>query len=232
MKSMDADRTSPGYELKDGLARLCLSSARRDPQLKLAWTNSVCILFLIIGIAGAKRGLIAIKPVPSIVDVVPVVVEPLTLPPQEAREQKQNPDEEKNDVPRVAVALPQAPNINFAVPTIGSLVVPANLASAPPLEPLRTAAQINAVSSTGTGGDRPQPAYPKIALEEGEQGTVRLMLSGDAAGNVISVDIKESSGFPVLDRSSVEFIKRHWRLPAGAGNQVFETEITYKLQLN
>ncbi|HSY20000.1 MAG TPA: TonB family protein [Candidatus Acidoferrales bacterium] len=229
---MDANRTSPGYELKGELARLCLSAARRDPQLKLAWTNSVCIFFLVIGIIGAKRGLIAIKPVPPIAEVIPVVVEPLTLPPQEATEQKQNPDEDKNDTPRVAVAMPQAPNISFAVPTIGSLVVPANLASAPPLEPLRTAAQINAVSSTGTGGDRPQPSYPKIALEEGEQGTVRLMLSGDAAGNVLSVDVKESSGFPVLDRGSVEFIKRHWRLPAGAGSQVFETEITYKLQLN
>ena len=229
---MDANRTSPGYELKGELARLCLSSARRDPQLKLAWTNSVCILFLTIGIIGAKRGLIAIKPVPPIQEIIPVVVEPLTLPPQEATGQKQNPYEDKNDPPRVAVALPQAPNINFAVPTIGSLVVPANLASAPPLEPLRTAAQINAVSSTGAGGDRPQPSYPKIALEEGEQGTVRLTIGGDAAGNVISVDIKESSGFPVLDRSSVEFIKRHWRLPAGAGSQLFETQITYKLQLN
>jgi TonB family protein len=231
MNDMDANRTSPGYELKDGLARLSLSSARHDPQLKLAWTNSVCILFLIIGIAGAKRGLIAIKPVPPIQEVIPVVVEPLTLPPQ-AVAQPKPPEEEKNDEPRVAVALPQAPNINFAVPTIGSLVVPAGLASAPPLEPLRTAAQINAVSSTGAGGDRPQPVYPKIALEEGEQGAVRLTISGDAAGNVISVDVKESSGFPVLDHSSVEFIKRHWRLPAGAGSQIFETQIIYQLQLN
>jgi protein TonB len=232
MKIMDANRTSPRYELKDGLARLSLSSTRHDSQLKLAWTNSVCILFLLIGIAGARRGLIAIKPVPPIQEVIPVVVvEPLTLPPQ-AVAQPKPPEEEKNDEPRGAVALPQAPNINFAVPTIGSLVVPAGLASAPPLEPLRTAAQINAVSSTGTGGDRPQPAYPKIALEDGEQGTVRLMIGGDAAGNVVSVDIKESSGFPVLDRSSVEFIKRHWRLPAGTGSQIFETRIIYQLQLN
>jgi TonB family protein len=229
---MNTDPITPAYKLKDELARLCLPAASRDPQLKLAWVNSVCLLFFIIGVVGAKRGLIAIKPVPPIEEIIPVVVEPLILPPQETTEQKPSPDQDKNDAPPVAVAIPQAPNISFSVPTIGSLVVPANLASAPPLEPLRTAAQISSISSTGTGGDRPQPAYPKIALEEGEQGTVTLTLSGDPAGNVVSVDVKESSGFPVLDRSSIEFIKRHWRLPTGAGSQLFETQIIYKLQLN
>ena len=57
-------------------------------------------------------------------------------------------------------------------------------------------------------------------------------IGGDAAGNVVSVDVKQSSGFPVLDRSAVEFIKRHWRLPVGVGSQIFETQIIYKLQLN
>ena len=232
MKNTDANRVSPGYELKDDLARLCLPAAHRDPQLKLAWVNSVCILFLVIGIIGAKRGRIEIKVVPPIQEVVPVIVEPLSLPPQEPKPPKAAPREENPDTPRVAVAMPQSPNINFAVPTIGTLVVPANLASAPPREPLRTAATISALSITGTGGDRPQPPYPKIALEDGEQGTVRLTLAGDAAGNIITVDVKESSGFPVLDHSSVAYIKRHWRLPAGAANQLFETQITYQLQLN
>jgi len=232
MKNTDANRMSPGYELKDGLARLCLPAAQRDPQLKLAWVNSVCILFLAIGLIGAKRGRIEIKDMPPLQEVVPVFVEPLTLPPQETTQPKEAPREESPETPRVAVAIPQAPNINFAVPTIGALVVPANLASAPPLEPLRTAATISALSITGTGGDRPQPPYPKIALEDGEQGTVRLTLAGDAAGNIITVDVKESSGFPVLDHSSVAYIKRHWRLPAGAANQLFETQITYQLQLN
>ena len=48
------------------------------------------------------------------------------------------------------------------------------------------------------------------------------MLGGDAAGNVVSVDVKESSGFPALDRSSVEFIKRHWRLLTGAAASLFK----------
>jgi TonB family protein len=229
MKNTDANRTS--YELKDELARYCLPAAGRDANLKLAWVNSICVLFLLIGIFGARRGMISIKPVPPLQEIIPVVVEPMVLPPSQTVEKKPV-DEEKNDTPQVVVAIPQAPNINFSVPTIGTLVAPANLASAPPLEPMRVSAQINSVGSTGAGGDRPQPAYPKIALEEAEQGVVTLMLGGDAVGNVISVDVKESSGFPILDRSAVDFIKRHWHLPVGNGNQLFETKITYKLQLN
>ena len=231
MNNMDANRTTPAYELKDELARLCLPSAGRDANLKLAWVNSVCILFLLIGLVGARRGVIAIKPAPPIEEIVPVILAPVNLPPQETTEQKPA-DEEKSDTPRVAVVIPQSPSITFSVPTIGSLVVPASLASAPPLEPLRTATVINTVSSTGAGGERPQPPYPKIALQEGQQGTIHLILGGDAAGNVVSVDMKEASGFQLLDRSTVEFIKNHWHLPTGSGSQLFQTRITYKIQLN
>jgi TonB family protein len=229
MKDMDANRISPGYVLKDGLARLCLPSANRDANQKLAWVNSVCILFLLIGIFGARRGLIEIKPAPPLEEIIPVIVEPITLPPQETTEKKEITGV-KNDAPQVAVAIPSSPNISFSVPTIGSLIVPANLASAPPLEPMRTAVQIGSLNNTGSGGDRPAPSYPIIARETGEQGTVVVLLGGDAAGNVVSVDVEESSGFPILDRATVDFIRRHWRLPAGMDTRLFQTSITYRLQ--
>ena len=218
-----------GYELKDELARLCLPSASRDANLKLAWVNSVCILFLVIGLAGARRGLIAIKPVPPIRVEVPVVVQPTVLPPQAVAPKPEQ--AQPINQPRVLVALPNAPNINFGVPTVGTLVVPAALASAPP-PPQEVPVRVSSLNNTGAGGERPEPPYPPIARETGEQGTVKLLLGSDAAGNVVSVEVKESSGFPVLDRATVEFIKRHWRLPAGEGNRLFETSITYLLQLN
>jgi protein TonB len=223
---MDANRTAPAYELKDELARLCLPAANRDANLKLAWVNSICLLFLCIGILGARRGVIAIKPVPPIREEIPIVIQPTVLPPQ-AIAQKPEQAEQINQ-PRVLVALPNAPNVNFGVPTAGTLVVPAALASAPQIAPMR----IGSLNNTGAGGDRPEPPYPPIARETGEQGTVKLLLGCDAAGNVVSVDVKESSGFPVLDRATVDFIKKHWRLPAGDGNRLFETSITYLLQLN
>jgi protein TonB len=224
---MDTNRTSPSYELKDELARLCLSTARREPERKLAWVNSVCLLFLLIGILGARQGVIAIRPVPPIRQEVPVVVQPAVLPPQPVAPKPEQP--QLNNQPRVLVVLPNAPNVSFGIPTAGTLVT--DVALAAPL-PQAASARISSLSNTGTGGERPEPPYPPIALQTGEQGTVVLVLSGDDAGHVDSVDVRTSSGFPVLDRATVDFIKRHWRLPTDTGTRLFQTSITYKLQLN
>ena len=229
MNVLDANQTTPRYELKDELARLCLPSASRDVGLKLAWVNSICLLFLLIGIAGARRGLIFIKPVPPIRTEVPVVVLPTVLPPQAVAPKAEQ--VQPSPQPQVLVVLPTTPNINFGVPTVGTLVAPAALFAAAPVQvaPLHT---ISPLSSTGAGGERPEPPYPKIALEAGQQGTVVLSLTGDDVGNVVSVDVKTSSGFPILDRATVDFVKRHWRLPTEGSTRLFETSISYKLLLN
>jgi protein TonB len=224
---MNANRTS--YELKSELARYGLSAANQDANLKLAWVNSICILFLLIGILGARRGVISIKTVPPIREVVPVIVIPVTPPPMAVHEKKEQTRQESQQ-PRVVVALPNSPNVNFSVSTIGTIVAPGTLASAPPLNPMQAPPTIASVGNTGTGGDRPQPPYPQLAMQSGEQGTIVLRLKTDAAGNVTSVDVKESSGFPFLDQATVEFIKNHWHLPTNAGTQLFQTSITYKLQ--
>jgi protein TonB len=233
MNNMDANRMQ-SFELKDELARLCLPGASRDPNRKLAWINSICILFLIIGIIGATPARVPIRSAPPMEEIAPVILEP--APPQTVTA---NENENQNDQPppqaqNVVVVVPNAPNINFSVPTIGNLVAPSAMATAPPLNPLQPVAPVNQlsrISNTGSSGSRPQPPYPKIALDQGEQGTVLLQLSADAAGNVTSVEIKRSSGFPILDRATADFIKRHWQLPSGAStNQLFETSITYQLQ--
>ena len=224
---MNANRTS--YELKSELSRYGLSAASQDANPKLAWVNSICILFLLIGIVGARRGVISIKTVPPIREVVPVIVIPVTPPPTVVHEKKEHPRQESQQ-PRIVVALPNTPNVNFSVPTIGTIVAPGTLASAPPLNPMQAPPTIASVGNTGTGGDRPQPPYPQLAMQSGEQGTIVLRLRTDAAGNVTSVNVKESSGFPFLDQATVEFIKNHWHLPTNAGTQLFQTSIIYKLQ--
>jgi protein TonB len=226
---MDANRTSSAYELKSELARYSLTRENRDGNFKLAWVNSVCLLFLLIGIIGARRGVISIRNLPPIREVVPVVVVPVTLPPQKTAPQKKE-QVQPSQQPRVFVALPNTPNVNFSVPTIGTIVTSGVLASAPPLNPLQVQPQITSVGNTGSGGERPEPPYPPLAMQNGEQGTIVLWLSADAAGNVASIDVKQSSGFPYLDQATVEFVKNHWHLPTGAGTQLFQTSITYKLQ--
>jgi TonB family protein len=227
---MDANRTS--YGLKSELARYCLPSESPDANLKLAWVNSICILFLIIGIFGARRGIISIRNVPAIREVVPVVVIPQTLPPQKTVPQKKEVPRQQNQPARIFVALPNAPNVRFSVPTIGIPIASATMASAPPLNPSQAPAQIVSLGDTGAGGERPVPPYPQLAMQTGEQGTIVLLLESDASGSVASIDVKQSSGFPYLDHTTVEFIKTHWHLPTDVATRLFQTSITFKLQIN
>ena len=235
MKTMDASRTSSGYELRDELARFCLPQASRDPNRKLAWMNSICILFLIVGIFGAATARISIKPIPQIEEIAPVTLETIPPPQTVTPNENETPSPQSSpEVPNVVVVVPNAPNINFSVPTIGNLLAPSALAKAPPLNPLQRVEPVNPlaqISNTGSSGSRPQPPYPRLALQQGQQGTVVLLVSADAAGNVASVQVKSSSGVLLLDRATEDFIRRHWMLPSGGStNQLFVTRIIYKLQ--
>jgi protein TonB len=156
---------------------------------------------------------------------------PRVLPPQVTVPQKKE-QPRQNQPSRIFVALPNAPNISFSVPTIGTLVSSADLASAPPLNPLQAQAQVVSLGNTGAGGERPEPTYPQLAQQTGEQGTIVLLLTSDASGNVVSIDVKQSSGFPYLDHATVEYIKTHWHLPVDTGTRLFQTSITFKLQTN
>jgi protein TonB len=55
--------------------------------------------------------------------------------------------------------------------------------------------------------------YPRIAQMRGWQGTVRIELHIDANGNIISSIVSESSGFEVLDKQSLEMVRKASPLP-------------------
>jgi protein TonB len=238
MSPTDANRILPGYELKSELARVSLHAAELDPNRKLVWVNSICILFFLIGVLGSKRGSISHRGPPPMEEIIPAIIEPLPPPPEAATQPQtqEQTDPDKPETPQVVVVTPEAPSINFAVPTIGNLVVPNAIAKAPPLNPLRPAIPLKSapatLENTGRGGERPQPPYPTIALQQGQQGAVSLLLKVDEAGMIASVEVKQSSGFPILDRSAVDFVKRHWTVAPGAGERLFEATINYKLEKN
>jgi protein TonB len=239
MQTLDANGLSRGYELNSELARIALHAFEADPDRKLAWVNSICILFLLIGMVGSRPASVTIKPLPPMEEVNAALVEPLPPPPQvQTDQQNQEPpnDQEQPDTPRVVVVTLDTPTINFSVPTIGNVLVPSAIAQAPPVAPLRPVAPVHklptVLNTTGSAGERPQPPYPKIALEQGEQGSVTLRMTVDDAGLVQTIEVAQSSGFPVLDHSALEFVKRHWTVPSGSGTRIYEATINYKLQID
>ncbi|MBL1264866.1 energy transducer TonB [Methylomicrobium sp. RS1] len=65
--------------------------------------------------------------------------------------------------------------------------------------------------------DNPAPHYPEEARERGEQGKVLVRALINVDGTVAELAMKRSSGFPDLDRSALETVKK-WRfVPARRG---------------
>lgn len=59
--------------------------------------------------------------------------------------------------------------------------------------------------------EAPAPRYPPSARAQGKQGTVWLAVDVDAAGRVIQVRIKTSSGHRVLDEAARQAVLDRWR---------------------
>jgi len=225
-----------GYQLKSDLARACLPAPDRAASRRLAWVNSLCLLFLLIGVLGAQSRLPALKAAAPLEQPMPVIVEP--LPPVAAPAAGPKPSEQPNEdvkqkTPMVVVTL-DTPAVNFAVPTAGTLLAPMSVAPTPVEAPLKVVAPARhepvAVQSTGRGGDRPAPfPYPPFAAKWGQQGTVVLLVTVDDLGRVVSADIHESSGSKILDDNAQEWVKRYWIIPPVNGGHLFLAPIKYQL---
>jgi protein TonB len=225
------------YALRSELAQFCFPAAHRDAQRKLAWVDSLCLGFLIIGAVGLK------PPVPVVKTVAPLE-EPLTTiieQPPPSQPQELNPAEtteevsdQTPDTPQVvAVALP-SPSFNFSVPTRGTVVVPAAMASAPPPRPMQApqqaaAPKLSVLLPQGKGSSRPIPPYPQEMIQKDMSGTVVLLARVDTNGAPSSITVKTSCGYPHLDKHTLDWIKRQWTFPRGTYEQEYEIPIEYNL---
>jgi protein TonB len=63
----------------------------------------------------------------------------------------------------------------------------------------------------------PKPLYPQEAREKGYQGEVLLRVEVLSNGRVGEIEVKESSGYDVLDQSALTAVKRWKFIPARKG---------------
>jgi periplasmic protein TonB len=71
----------------------------------------------------------------------------------------------------------------------------------------------------------PKPAYPVAARRRGQEGLVTLRVKVTDQGRASSVNLKRSSGFPLLDEAALKAV-RDWRFdPARVGSLAVESEI-------
>ena len=197
-------------------------------------------LHLVIGLLGLKvPALVIHRKAPVQEEAVPTVIEPLVTAVQKVNADAAPPEaasqrSSEEGGPVVAVTK-DSPSVAFAVPTVGNLLVPVSMAQAPPAHPMQgavviTTARIQQIAPTGVGGSRPGPTYPHESWLNKEQGTVVLRIEVDASGKVLSVTIKEPSGYARLDKAAAEHVRRYWLFEAAQGKRIYECPFIFKLQ--
>ena len=224
MHSSPASPALSQYTLSSDLAKLCLPAASKDANRKLAYTNSICLFFLVVGLVGLKMPKPYVRPLPEVVDSAPVVFLPPDQPPPVQQDTPQDQPEESRDAaldaPVVAtVVAADASAVAFAVPVSGPVILaPARLAAAPPPPPPKTSAPqpTRFVPTAKDVGSFPtMREYPRQALSQKLEGNVLLYVIVGEDGVPTSVTVKDSSGHTVLDRAALEWVKNRWRWGPG-----------------
>ena len=229
---------APGYSLHSDLAQFCLPAASRDAYRKLAYVNSICSLFLAIGLAGINPPVLEQRVPEPVQQFVPVeIVQPPEPPKTQPQPQEQEPEPQPDTpvlMPQVATVVAADPTqVKFAVPVEGPVVfAPAKFAQAPPPAPPKPAARTVVRLTGAEGGTHPDPSYPRAALEQRQQGTVTIVMTVSPDGSVESIEIKKSSGYVTLDHHVTQWVKTRFKfLPMDTTDlRYFEKDFVFQLQ--
>ena len=77
-------------------------------------------------------------------------------------------------------------------------------------------------------GNQPPPAYPREAVLEHQEGTVKLRFHVDARGKVSEVTVVNPSPWPLLNEAAREAILETWHFPPGKP-RIYEVPIQFQL---
>lgn len=222
------------YQLHSELAQYCLPSRVPDDSRKYAWANSICLLFLVIGLIGLRPPVLQVRQPEAPDEVIATVFEP---PPPVPVQQADQPPEENNtatDTPEVQPVFVAAPDVqaNFSVPTVGIVAPKGTPLSAPPPVHAAPAPAVSAGPKVFTGMGQsgfPAPDYPYQFRQAGQQGSIVLMVTVDESGAPAGVEVRESSNYRMLDNHVINFVKRRWHWEPGA-QRVFLVPFQFKIQ--
>jgi TonB family protein len=243
--------------MENDLSQFCLEPDPTEANRVLAWVNSICFIYLVIGLISLKPSAPVIhKAAPAALEIAPTIIEPLVSPAQTnpANPSAEEPPGKKaSEGSNAAVMVTlDSPAVAFSVPTIGNLLVPLTLAPAPPSKPMESVMpisippgeplrppgggslsplppRIEQIRATGLEGDRPPPPYPEESLANREEGRVVLLIEVDESGKITSVTVKSSSGHLQLDRATADYVRRRWLFNPAGGPRKFEAPISFHL---
>ncbi len=182
--------------------------------LGVTLTLHALLAAVVLSYEPARKALLAAAPIMVELIVPPKFEEPKLEPlkPQPPAELPKPRPMAKKPVER-----PVAPQI-IAVPA----QAPSPVAVAPPAPAPAPPGPVDAAPAGGGSGgltqpifnadylDNPAPLYPALSRRQGEQGRVILRVLVNAVGSADEVQVRTSSGFPRLDESARDTVRR-WR---------------------
>src|SRR6266704_1026286 len=115
------------YPLSSDLAKLCLPAEFKDSYRRLAWVNSICFLFLAVGLVGFKAPKVVVRPLKKPPEAMEVYLPPPEQPKIEpqVKQEEPEPQDQPVDTPQVAIVAAAADpsSVAFAVPVEGAMAV-------------------------------------------------------------------------------------------------------------
>ena len=137
---------------------------------------------------------------------------------------------EKKKIEKVVESTPaKAPDIETTIEkTPEPIIEEARLYEQPtpptpaPNENSRSGATLTPPTLDANPLNNPAPAYPKISRRLKEQGIVLLEILIQPDGSVGEVRLKQSSGYPRLDKTAIRAIKKWRYIPAREGDTPVE----------
>lgn len=229
----------PSDEPVSELTLMCLPEDTSDWTRACTYASAVSAFILFVGTFGFFR-----KPLQFVMSAgrepepVTVIMEQQAQPPNAETKPEPEPESESADAseaaPSVTVVAAVPTEVAFAVPVVGNTIVgPARLASAPPINNVAVKAAVAApkielFTGEGNRSDYPFPPYPLEARKRGMSGRILLLATVDAAGTCSKVEIRESCGHSFLDSYSADWVRRRWVWPPG-GTRQYEIPVTFAL---
>lgn len=153
-------------------------------------------------------------------------------PPKPAPAPKPRPDTAAVTPPDSSLDTKPAPATIVTAPSAPEATAPALAAPAPITPPpARTRA-----SDANYAASNRLPPYPRLSQSNNEEGTVLLRVLVKADGTAGAIEIKKSSGYPLLDKSASTTVQT-WRFTPATVNgkpvdEWYEVPIPFKLQNN
>ena len=209
----------PAYTLHSDLARLSLPQTFQDSGKRLAWLDSILLMFLMVGLVGLYQPKIFEKPLSKPNEVVPVIFTPPTEPPPPSNEppppEEAPPDQPADQPVVVTIVAPANAKVAFSIPVQGAVAIAneVRFATPPPRSQKVSAPQPTAFNyrTAGAGGRFPDPSYPRAEMMQRHQGRITLYIVVDASGVPTAVEVRDSSGWPSLDNHAANWVKENWR---------------------